>query len=581
MQGATTITVRLRWLIVACLMCSTNFGFAADARMSRELRRKLRSGQSVDVIVQYKVAPDTAHFSRMMSKGAVLHRQFNVIHGAAFAVNSASLKALAKDPNVAFVTPDRTVTATASSVVTDYYDQAVIAPYAWSLGWTGKGIGVAVIDSGITAGKDFSISSGTGTRIVYSQNFVPGQTGTTDLYGHGTHVAGILSGNGADSKGKGFKKTFMGIADSANLVNLRVLDQNGNGKDSTVIAAIEKAIALKSKYNIRVINLSLGRPVYEKSSLDPLCLAVESAWKSGIVVVVAAGNDGRDNSKKTDGYGTITAPGNDPYVITVGAMKPMGTANRADDLIASYSSKGPTLFDHTVKPDLVAPGNLSISVLASSTATLAKNYPQNVVTLGSYSTTTKGTSTYFTLSGTSMATPVVSGAAALLLQKTPSLTPDQVKARLMKSAYKVFPRSSTATDPSTGKHYTSQYDIFTVGAGYLDIQAALSSTDKAPATVGSAESPSVAIDKSGDTYLVDPNSEIWGHSVTWGTSVVWGTSVIWGSSMQGESVLWGSSACWGSDDDEGYSVIWGTSVVWGSSSSDDTEAVSIAINGEE
>ena len=132
-----------------------------------------------------------------------------------------------------------------------------------------------------------------------------------------------------------------GIAPGANLLNFRVLDANGNGSDSSVIAAIEQAIALKNKYNIRVINLSLGRPVFESYTQDPLCQAVEAAWKAGIVVVVAAGNDGRDNSFGNEGYGTIMAPGNDPYVITVGAMRSMGTPSRTDDLVASYSSKGP------------------------------------------------------------------------------------------------------------------------------------------------------------------------------------------------------------------------------------------------
>src|SRR5208282_1418967 len=125
---------------------------------------------------------------------------------------------------------------------------------------------------------------------------------------------------------------------------------------------IQTAIQLKATYNIRVINLSLGRPVFESYTVDPLCQAVEAAYKAGIVVVVAAGNDGRDNSEGTNGYATITAPGNDPYVITVGAMKSMGTPTRADDLIATYSSKGPTAIDHIVKPDIVAPGNLQVSL---------------------------------------------------------------------------------------------------------------------------------------------------------------------------------------------------------------------------
>ena len=329
-----------------------------------------------------------------------------------------------------------------------------------------------------------------------------------------------------------------------------------------------------------MINLSLGRAVYESYKLDPLCQAVEAAWKAGIVVVIAAGNEGRNDSAHSDGYGTIAAPGNDPFAITVGAMKPMGTLTRADDLIASYSSKGPTLLDHIVKPDIVAPGNLMISVLASSSATLVKASPKNVVAVSSYTANGKSTASYFTLSGTSMATPVVSGAVALLLQKNGSLTPDQVKARLMKSAYKTFPRSSTAKDPTTGKSYTSQYDIFTVGAGYLDIQAALSSTDLAPLTCGIAKSPAVARDSSGNIYLVTGSSVLWGGSILWGTSVVWGSSVLWGTSTRGELVLWGSSAPWGSSGDYGYSVLWGTSVVWGTSNENENEAIPIEIEGE-
>ena len=578
MGGVTRIGLRFRCLVACCVILGATLAFAGPQRISKDLKKQT-SGEWVDVIVQYRVPPSQAHFARAVARGARLQQNLAAINAGAFTVNRSSLAALANDPDVAYVSLDRLVRAT--STVTDLYDQAVLAPYAWSKNLSGSGIGVAVIDSGISSGKDFSVWNGTGSRIVYNQNFASGPSTTADLYGHGTHVAGILAGNGTNSRGAGFSKTFMGIADNVNLVNLRVLDQNGVGRDSAVIAAIGKAITLKSPYNIRVINLSLGRPVYESYKLDPLCQAVEAAWKAGIVVVVAAGNEGRNDSAQTDGYGTIAAPGNDPYAITVGAMKPMGTATRADDLIASYSSKGPTLFDHIVKPDIVAPGNLMISVLASSSATLAKASPKNIVSRSSYSTNANGTAAYFTLSGTSMATPVVSGAVALLLQKNASLTPDQVKARLMKSAYKTFPRSSTAKDPTTGKYYTSQYDIFTVGAGYLDIQAALSSVDLAPATLGSAKSPAVARDKSGNVYLVTGSSVLWGGSTMWGTSVVWGTSVLWGTNVGGESVLWGSSAPWGASSDGGYSVLWGTSILWGASDENVTEAIPIEIEGEQ
>ena len=577
MAGVTKVTSKFRRLAFCWVMLGATLASAGPKKMSKDLRQQ-SSAQWVNVIVQYRVPPSQKHFAKVAARGGTLHQNLPLINAAAFAVQGRSLAALAKDSNVAYVSLDRTVRATAT--VTDLYDQAVLAPYGWSKNFSGSGVGVAVIDSGITGGRDFTLSSGTGSRIVYNQNFVSGQNTAADLYGHGTHVAGILAGNGMNSRGTSFRKTFMGIADGASLINLRVLDQNGSGNDSAVIAAIQRAISLKSKYNIRVINLSLGRPVYESYKLDPLCQAVEAAWKAGIVVVVAAGNEGRNDSVHTDGYGTIAAPGNDPYVITVGAMKPMGTSTRADDLIASYSSKGPTLLDHVVKPDLVAPGNLMVSVLASSTATLVKASPKNVVALSSYSNNAKGPTSYFTLSGTSMAAPVVSGAVALLLQKNGRLAPDQVKARLMKSAYKTFPRYSTASDPTTGKHYTSQYDIFTVGAGYLDIQAALSSTDLAPTTYGSAKSPAVARDRSGNVYLVTGSSVLWGGSIMWGTSVVWGTSVLWGTSTKGESLLWGSSAPWGSGDDNGYSVLWGTSIIWGTSDMNDTEAIPMEIQGE-
>lgn len=567
-------------LAILVLMLVPTFALSQSVRMSHDLER-FSGENAVDVIIQYNTVPSQTHFARVQSRGGSLTRDLHAMKAGAFRVPASRLAELANDPNVSYVSLDRPVFgSTLYSNNPDFYDQAVLVPSSWNQ-YDGTGIGIAVIDSGISPNADF------GSRIVYNQSFVTGQTSTADAYGHGTHVAGILAGNGANSSGSKYSKMFLGIANNANLINLRVLDQNGAGSDSQVIAAIQEAITLKSKYNIRVINLSLGRGVFESYSKDPLCQAVESAWKAGIVVVVAAGNNGRDNLAGTNGYGTINAPGNDPYVITVGAMKPMGTPDRADDLIASYSSKGPTLFDHVVKPDIVAPGNEVISVLASSSATLYNSslnaLPTNYyMTAGSSKT---ASTTYYKLNGTSMATPVVSGAAALLLQKTPGLTPDQIKARIMKTAYKAFPQYSTATDPTTGITYTSQYDIFTVGAGYLDIQNAMQSTDLASSTVGNANSPTVAVDGSGNVYLVEGTSVVWGHSIVWGTAVVWGTSVVWGTNSAGASVLWGSSVVWGTTATQASSVLWGSaaaaasSVVWGAATQ--SQANSIAIVGEQ
>ena len=278
----------------------------------------------VNVIIQFNLPPSSEDIGAIEQVGGQEQADLELIQGKLYAIPVAALAGIAHNPNVAYISPDRMVSPTL-----DYASGTIGAQTAFSSGWTGSGVGVAVIDSGIANQTDLL------NRIVYSQSFVPKVSTTIDQYGHGTHVAGIVAGNGAASTGTLYFKTFRGVAPKANLINLRVLDANGAGTDSAVISAINTAIQLKSKYNIRVINLSLGRPVFESYTLDPLCQAVEKAWNAGIVVVVAAGNAGRDQSYGTDGYATITAPGNDPLVITVGAMKTMGTLSRADDLIAS------------------------------------------------------------------------------------------------------------------------------------------------------------------------------------------------------------------------------------------------------
>src|SRR5947209_7817587 len=236
---------------------------------------------------------------------------------------------LAQDPDVTYISPDR---QTIQLSPNDYILDSTVTNPVISSGYTGVGIGIAIIDSGVKANHADLANLSTGySRVVYSQSFVPGLD-ASDQYGHGTHVAGIIAGNGYMSNG-----WMRGVAQRANIINLRVLDANGAGNDSAVISAIQRAIQLKSTYNIRVINLSLGRRVSESYTLDPVCQAVEQAWKAGIVVVVASGNYGRDNSMKTSGYATITVPGNDPYVITVGALNTHATQSSSDDTMASYS----------------------------------------------------------------------------------------------------------------------------------------------------------------------------------------------------------------------------------------------------
>src|SRR2546426_98472 len=521
--NTTTWGARLALLTLVTLLVAGLCLADGKHKLSKDLDalKGSHTGATVDVIIQFNQTPTDAHHQKVQNKGGVLKTKLDFIKGAHYSVPVESLDALADDPDVAYISPDRRLSGSLDNTAA-----AVNAKVAWQSGWDGTGIGVAVIDSGITGHSDLYSTGGSGgkLRIIYSQDFVGG--GTNDYYGHGEHVAGIIAGSGKGSNYSTYTRTFKGIAPNANLINLRVLDQNGQGNESGVIAAIQLAINLQSKLHIRVMNLSLGRQVFESYTLDPLCQAVEAAWKKGIVVVAAAGNYGRDNSMGTEGYATITSPGNDPYIITVGAMKTEGSPLRSNSLIASYSSKGPTLLDHVVKPDIVAPGNRVVSLHGYAFVNpatglyvyeaLPQEYPQNLVLYGYYNPTmsldTISTSgDYYTLSGTSMATPVVSGAVALLLQANGKLTPDQVKARLMKTAYKAFPSTSTTVDPVTAATYVSQYDIFTVGAGYLDVGAALASSDLA---TGNALSPTAVYDSTQNAvYLVNAAGSTWDRAL--------------------------------------------------------------------
>jgi serine protease AprX len=423
------VNLKYRFLL-SSLAGTLSFGAYAVAqpgpghKLAEDLRSHYAAPASIiDVIVQFrKGAPGEAHL-RVLGRGGILHRNLDLVRAKAYRIPADQLERLADDPDVEFVSPDRPVQATAFSGTPDYGWMTAMDATSSSvtLPYDGTGIGVAVIDSGIWSSKQQDLNDRNGkTRVVYEQSFVRGNTDVHDYYGHGTHVAGLIGGNGARSSGRNSIYLIRGIAPNVNLLNLRVLDNNGSGTDSSVIAAIQRAVQLQSQYNIRVINLSLGRPVSASYVNDPLCQAVQEAWNAGIVVVVAAGNDGRNNSAGTNGYATIDAPGNSPYAITVGAMNTLGTPARADDKITSYSSKGPTLFDHVVKPDLVAPGNRISSVESYTGAYLATTYPQNNVPQSMYlAGGGSATNWYYQLSGTSMAAPMVSGAAALLVQKKP------------------------------------------------------------------------------------------------------------------------------------------------------------------
>lgn len=546
----------------------------------------------VPVIIQYRVDPGSVQDNEVAQLGGATSKTLHSIHAKAAFVPAGQLWKLAADPNVAYVSIDRPVHPREAVAITarDYTYQPINAAAAWSNGDFGTGIGVAVIDSGITVVTDLQSSSnvqipgapaipaerpapGAHGRVVYAASFVPNTNAGTDQFGHGTHVAGLVAGNGKSSTGNKYSTSFYGIAPDANLIDLRVLDANGQGTDSSVIAAIEQAIALKNQYNIRVINLSLGRPIWESYTQDPLCQAVEAAWKAGIVVVVAAGNDGRDLAMNPMGYGTIDAPGNDPYVITVGAMRTMETPAIGDDLIASYSSKGPSFIDQVAKPDIVAPGNLVIS-LRFPNDSLAVNNPTFVTPNSFYMNNgalANASNDYFPLSGTSMATAVASGAVADLLQAYPQLTPDQVKALLMVSADRNnFPTGSSVFDPATGITYYAQYDVLTRGAGYLDLAAAMNAAGSASIPSGTAMSPLVQFDSTtGSAYLVADQTALWGRTVLWGKDAIYGTNAFLTSS----TALWGRDALWGSANPDAFTALWGRDTLWSTGSPDAASAL--------
>lgn len=537
----------MRLLYRSILLAAVATVAFANPKISRDTPNS-SSNSLVDVIIQFNTIPSKDQLKQLGPFGQV-KKQFTSIKAIHMQVPASLIPTIAAYPWVAYVTPNRPTKSTLDIVA-----QTVNAPMAWSAGLDGSGIGVAVLDSGVASKLDLMTASGLQSRIVYSESFVAG-TDASDQYGHGTHVAGIVGGNGAASTGANFKRTLKGIAPNANIINLKVLDANGMGNVSDVITAVDRAIQLKSTYNIRVINLSLGTPVYESYTLDPLCQEVEAAWKAGIVVVVAAGNYGRSNSMGVNGYGTIASPGNDPYVITVGATKTNGTPWRSDDSVASYSSKGPTAFDHIVKPDLVAPGNNVVSLMAPN-CTIASQFPQTLVPNSYYQVNAApGNSTdYFRLSGTSMATPVVAATAALMLEKQPTLTPDQVKARLMKTATKIFPPYVTNYDAINHFAFNLQSDIFAVGAGYLDTNAALNSTDLATLP---ALSPTVTYDS-----LSKHVSLVLNQAITWGDAIIWGDAMIWGSNVfvNGTAIIWGDAITWGDATTSGFAIIWGDSV---------------------
>jgi serine protease AprX len=341
-----------------------------------------------------------------------------IIHGLAVELPDGAQARLERDPSIAAVSANAPIRSQMDRPDADLgtsYPGSVFAPQAWRRA-TGTGVGVAVIDTGIDGTlPDFADAAG-GSRIVASVVTNPDAHTARDTYGHGTHVAGIIAGDG---RRRAFDDPvygrYVGIAPNANLVAIKASDDAGRGTILDAIYGLQFAVDHKDDYNIRVVNLSLASTVAQSYRTDPLDAAVESAYFHGILVVAAAGNRG------TADDATDYAPGNDPFALSVGAVDDRGTAERGDDTIAEWSSAGATQ-DGFAKPEIAAPGAHIVSTLAPGSV-FAGLCATCIVDGG-----------YMRLGGTSMAAPVVAGAAALLFELHPEWTPDQVKSTLIETA---------------------------------------------------------------------------------------------------------------------------------------------------
>jgi serine protease AprX len=421
-----------------------------ESKLSPDLQDEIRMGRErlISVIVQTPTQPKRGLSTAINQSSGAVRMAFQNIDALAVELPISAVTALASRADVAYVSLDNPTevtghveVATGASLVRNYGNASTGTI-------NGTGIGIAILDSGV-----YSAHHSFGSRVAANIDFT-GEGRTDDHYGHGTHVAAIAAGSNHVSG------AYTGIAPAAKLINVRVLNSQGRGSTSHAIAGIDWCITNKAAYNIRVINLSFGAVAVDSYVNDPLCRAVRRAVNAGIVVCVAAGNLGKDTAGRKV-LGAIHSPGIEPSAITVGAANTFGTNSRADDQVATYSSRGPTRgyytnaagvkhYDNLIKPDLVAPGNKIIAAEAPGNHLLLTN-PTLDALVSAFDP-----HDMMYMSGTSMSTPVVSAAAALMIQRNPALTPNLIKAALQYTA-----------QPLAGFSTCEQ------GAGLLNIEGAV------------------------------------------------------------------------------------------------------------
>jgi subtilisin family serine protease len=539
--------VILAAVILIAFATFSNVTAAGKGHLAPDLVEKLKKGspgETVRLVLSPAAGADIALlYDRAKAHGADIRGEFRHVRLVVLDMPLGEVEAFSQELGVDYLSPDRPVGALASHLQTTTGASNVYPTGNWLVnggGWDGQGIGVAIIDSGVDSEHSDLRDFGT-RRVIASYDFV-GSGSLDDPYGHGTHIAGIIAGNGYSGLQVGVD--YAGIAPRANIINLRVLDNYGHGYLSNVIAAIDYTIANRKLFNIRVVNLSLSAPPVDSYKNDPLCQAVERATKAGLVVVVAAGNFGVDAYGNKQ-YGSITSPANSPAAITIGATNTQQTNYRSDDTMAPYSSRGPTMshttdpvtgtvvYDRLAKPDLVAPG-FRVVALERYQNYIVTNHPTLHVDVAQANNHGR----YMKMHGTSMSAGVVSGAVALMLQANPSLTPNQVKAILM---------------------YTAQMmngpDLFEQGAGQLNIDGAVRLAKRLRPDAGSVPAGQTLVGWNG---LPLPTSSVAGEWLIWDQGLIWDSgwlsgqallttqqqayaqSIIWGGGLYGAGVTYGA-----------------------------------------
>ncbi len=445
--------------------------------------------------------------SDVSNQNGKLKRKFLSISGVSADLTGKDLLKLARHPHVLSITPDAPVASQDVPNSQMWPASTDVAPL-WNTTdpWTGEVIGpapqapgIAIVDSGVDASKaaDF------GARVVASVNLSsldPNATG--DQEGHGTMVAGLAAGASA---------AYPGAAQNAPIIDVHTADANGESLTSDVIAAADWILANKDQYNIKIANFSMAGATATTFQFDPLDKAVESLWFNGVTVVAAAGNNGTGNGPIDMSY----APGNDPFVITVGALDQQQTSDPSDDTVPWWSSYGYTA-DGFSKPDLAAPGRYMVAPVPMD-STIATTVPDRIVAPG-----------YIWMSGTSFAAPIVSGAAAQILALHPDWTPDEVKGALMLTSA-----------------YLPNVDWQAAGVGEIDAATA-ASLDFTPPNPNENLDSFVASDPTTGAPVFD--AAAWSSAVqsdaSW-SSAAW-SSAAW-SSAAWSSASW-SSASWSSSN---------------------------------